>query len=83
MKRKYQFSVDNATTVARMENSDVDSVGRVSLTAAESSATSSVDRLTRSPVPASSTRWVGSPSAVPIMSWRRLAMTRSDSRATR
>ena len=83
MRRKCQFSVDSATTVATIENSDVDRVGRVSVTAAESSATSSVDRLTRSPVPASSTWWVGSPRAVPTMSWRRLAMTRSDNRATR
>ena len=83
MRTKYQSRASSAITVATIENSEVDSVGRVSVTAAESSATSSVDRLTRSPVPASSTWWVGSPSAVPTMSWRRLAITRSDSRATR
>ena len=83
MTRKCQSSTDSAITVAPIENTEVDRVGRVSVTAADSSATSSVDRLTRSPVPASSTWWVGSPSAVPTMSWRRSAITRSDSRATR
>lgn len=78
-----QSMVNRVMVVARMVNIEEVRIGMVSVTAEESSATSSVERLTRSPVPASSTRWVGSPSAVPTISSRRLAMTRSAMRTTR
>ena len=83
MSRNCQSSANSAITVAARMNTELVRMGTVSVTAADSSETSSVERLTRSPEPASSTRWVGSPSAVPTMSWRRLAITRSATRETR
>src|SRR5699024_5651961 len=75
-----QSRVTRAMVVVMIAKPEFAKIGTVSVTAADSSATSSVDRDTKSPVPASSTRWTGSPRAVPTMSSRKLAITRSVNR---